>query len=54
MVVKKKRIQVPESIAEEVKLFARLLELGEIGSTVIPVVSTRYGVVVKKRNSLGR
>ena len=32
MVVKKKRIQVPESIAEEVKLFAKLLELGEITS----------------------
>ena len=32
MVVKKKRIQVPESIVEEVKLFAKLLELGEITS----------------------
>ncbi len=32
MAVKKKRIQVPESIAEEVKLFAKLLELGEITS----------------------
>ena len=32
MTVKKKRIQVPESIAEEVKLFAKLLELGEITS----------------------
>ena len=32
MVVKKKRIQVPKSIAEEVKLFAKLLELGEITS----------------------
>ena len=32
MAVKKKRIQVPESIAGEVKLFAKLLELGEITS----------------------
>ncbi len=32
MAVKKKRIQVPESIAVEVKLFAKLLELGEITS----------------------
>ena len=32
MAVKKKRIQVPESIAQEVKLFAKLLELGEITS----------------------
>ncbi len=32
MAVKKKRIQVPESIASEVKLFAKLLELGEITS----------------------
>ena len=32
MAVKKKRIQVPESIASEVKLFAKLLELGEINS----------------------
>lgn len=32
MTTKKKRIQVPESIAQEVKLFAKLLELGEITS----------------------
>ena len=32
MTTKKKRIQVPESIAVEVKLFAKLLELGEITS----------------------
>ena len=32
MTVKKKRIEVPESIAAEVKLFAKLMELGEITS----------------------
>ena len=32
MAVKKKRIEVSESIAVEVKLFAKLLELGEITS----------------------
>ena len=32
MVERRKRIEVPESIAREVKLFAKLLEVGEITS----------------------